>query len=204
MNIIGCHLQNDISEALKANIIIEWVCYPNEMAKNQNSLTELKWILLGSWGGGGCKYRVNSLPEETLLLKLIYSKNFYKAVFMSQKAIVNLQVDASLYKLDKPVIIGEFSQKRGGFMTSPEQFLWAYDHGYSGAWSWCALDADSASDDIETQMRGMSTLRNKDDQSKGGRVNINIRNQHPFMHMLYFVVLYMFSPLGQLFSLFFI
>ena len=50
------------------------------------------------------------------------------------------QVNASIYKPDKPVIIGEFSQKKGGLKTSPEQFTWAYYHGYSGAWSWCALD----------------------------------------------------------------
>ena len=104
-----------------------------------------------------------------------------------------LQVDGSIYKLDKPVIIGEFSQKKGGFMTSEEQFLWAYEHGYNGAWSWCANDNDDASDDIATQMRGISTLKNKNDQSKGGRININIRGENSFIYFLYYIVLEFFS-----------
>ena len=99
-----------------------------------------------------------------------------------------------MYELDKPVIIGEFSQKKGGFMTSQEQFSWAYDHGYNGAWSWCALDKDDASDDIQTQMKGISTLRNKDDQSKGGRVNINLNGKFNFLYTLYRLALDFMNP----------
>ena len=87
-------------------------------------------------------------------------------------------------------------------MTSQEQFLWAYEHGYNGAWSWCALDTDQASDDIETQMKGISTLRNKDDQSKGRRVNITLKQQQEsFIYTLYLVAVDLLSPLGTLFSL---
>ena len=100
-----------------------------------------------------------------------------------------------MYDFDKPVIIGEFSQKKGGFMTSQEQFSWAYEHGYNGAWSWCALDKDTASDDIETQMKGISTLRNKDDQSKGGRVNINLNDKKDLMYALYILALDFINPL---------
>ena len=78
-------------------------------------------------------------------------------------------------------------------MTSEEQFLWAYEHGYNGAWSWCANDNDDASDDIATQMRGISTLKNKDDQSKGGRININIRGENSVIYFLYYIVLEFFS-----------
>ncbi|XP_041369875.1 mannan endo-1,4-beta-mannosidase-like [Gigantopelta aegis] len=85
-------------------------------------------------------------------------------------------VESSMYNLDKPVIIGEFSSKRGGGMTSPTQFLWGYYHGYSGTWSWCALDNDSASDNITVQERGMHSLDGLNNQSAGGRVNFIVNH----------------------------
>lgn len=112
------------------------------------------------------------------------------------------EVEATIYKLDKPVIIGEFSQKKGGFKTSPEQFTWAYERGYNGAWSWCALDADDASDDVATQMKGMNALKNKDDQSKGGRVNINLQNKGSFIYQFYLLASEFLSAFGSLFTLF--
>ena len=66
-------------------------------------------------------------------------------------------------------------------MTSQEQFTWAYEHGYNGAWSWSAVGSDSASDDVATQEKGMNSLKNKNDQSKGGRVNIKFRNHQTLM-----------------------
>ncbi|KAL4219590.1 hypothetical protein ACF0H5_022163 [Mactra antiquata] len=50
-------------------------------------------------------------------------------------------IDASVYKFDRPIIIGEFSQKKGGFFTIGEQFRHAYYHGYNGALSWSAIDS---------------------------------------------------------------
>ena len=63
----------------------------------------------------------------------------YVFIIYSILVVFHFKVNASIYKLDKPVIIGEFSQKRGGTMTSSELFTWAYYRGYSGAWSWSAL-----------------------------------------------------------------
>ncbi|KAL3871113.1 hypothetical protein ACJMK2_039132 [Sinanodonta woodiana] len=86
------------------------------------------------------------------------------------------KVSASVYNVSKPLIIGEFSQNQGGGMTSPEQFTWAYEHGYSGAWSWDALGSGQAADDVPTQERGMGSIKDRNDQSKGGRVNITIND----------------------------
>ncbi|XP_045196000.2 mannan endo-1,4-beta-mannosidase-like [Mercenaria mercenaria] len=94
-------------------------------------------------------------------------------------------VDASVYKLDKPIIIGEFSQKKGGFLTSPEQFTWAYNHGYNGAWSWSAIDSDDAADTLAVQETGLRSLKDKNDQSKGGRVNINLQETEVTRCFLY-------------------
>ena len=113
------------------------------------------------------------------------------------------QVDGSIYKFDKPCIIGEFSQKKGGFLTSQEQFLWAYERGYNGAWSWCALDHDDASDDIATQMRGIGTLKDKNDQTKGGRVNINIQDGNIFLYILYLTFIECFSIFTEFFTFIF-
>ncbi|WAR31289.1 MAuncharacterized [Mya arenaria] len=73
-----------------------------------------------------------------------------------------------------PLIIGEFSQKKGGLKTSQELFTWAYYNGYNGAWSWSALDSDDASDSLEVQERGLRSLKNKDDPSHGGKINITL------------------------------
>ena len=67
-------------------------------------------------------------------------------------------------------------------MTSEKQFLWAYRHGYSGAWSWCARQgAGESVDDVATQMRGMKSLKGKNDQSEGGRVDIKFKEIDPFI-----------------------
>ena len=71
-------------------------------------------------------------------------------------------------------------------MTSEEQFLWAYRHGYSGAWSWCATQsAGKAVDDVATQMRGMKTLKGKNNQSKGGRVHIKFKKKDAFIKLFW-------------------
>ena len=75
------------------------------------------------------------------------------------------------------MIIGEFSQRKGGGMTSPELFYWAYGHGYNGAWSWSAIGSDTSSDNLTTQKRGMKSLKDKNNQSKGGTVHIDIKSK---------------------------
>ncbi|KAI8502784.1 hypothetical protein Bbelb_194860 [Branchiostoma belcheri] len=87
--------------------------------------------------------------------------------------------DASDYTTlsDKPVVIGEFSQTRGGGMSIAEQFERAYSRGYAGAWSWHYLadrSDDDATDSTATQLIGLRELRFKNDQTGGGCVRINL------------------------------
>ena len=48
---------------------------------------------------------------------------------------------------------------------------------YSGAWSWQAIGPGPGSDPLKTQLRGIGTLKNKNNQSEGGRVAIDIRDR---------------------------
>ncbi|CAG5119408.1 unnamed protein product [Candidula unifasciata] len=40
------------------------------------------------------------------------------------------------YKVDRPILIGEFWEKGGGGLKIAELFEYIYNHGYAGAWSW--------------------------------------------------------------------
>ncbi|KAK7466626.1 hypothetical protein BaRGS_00037283, partial [Batillaria attramentaria] len=82
--------------------------------------------------------------------------------------------DASDYGLDKPLVIAEFNQARGAGMTIEEEFNYAYTHGYSGAWSWHANADGSDTDPTDTQMRGIASIRDKNDQTAGGRIAIDL------------------------------
>ncbi|XP_060081614.1 mannan endo-1,4-beta-mannosidase-like [Ylistrum balloti] len=78
------------------------------------------------------------------------------------------QHSLSEFGVDKPVVIAEFNQKKGGGMTSQQQYQYAYNHGYSGALAW-AYDSGWS-----TEQHGVSSIRSKNDQSKGGLVAINL------------------------------
>ncbi|KAL8576152.1 hypothetical protein ACOMHN_027807 [Nucella lapillus] len=80
------------------------------------------------------------------------------------------------YALDKPLVLAEFSQVGGAGMTITDQFLWAYQKGYSGAWGWQAIGMGQGSDSLQTQVKGINTLKNINNQAEGGRVPINIHN----------------------------
>ncbi|KAJ8313996.1 hypothetical protein KUTeg_008557 [Tegillarca granosa] len=81
---------------------------------------------------------------------------------------------ASYYGLNKPLIIAEFNQVRGGGWTIDGMFLHAYNHGYAGAWSWHANADGSNTDSFTTQEKGMHALKGKTDTSRGGLVNFHI------------------------------
>ncbi|XP_067662777.1 mannan endo-1,4-beta-mannosidase-like [Haliotis asinina] len=84
------------------------------------------------------------------------------------------KVSATNYSLDKPVIIGEFSQKEGGGLTAAQQFSWGYHHGYSGTWGWSVRGGDAAADTLHVLEMGMRELRGQNNQSAGGMVNFVI------------------------------
>lgn len=67
------------------------------------------------------------------------------------------------YGLKKPMIIGEFSQAAGAGMNITKQFEYIYNNGYSGAWSWQANALGKNSDSLETQLKGLRTLKSRSD-----------------------------------------
>ena len=85
-----------------------------------------------------------------------------------------LLVTNSQYGLGKPNVIGEFSQSGGDGRDITTQFDWAYTQGYSGAWSWQANASGENSDNFPNQARGLNSLRGRNDQSTGGRVDIQL------------------------------
>ncbi|KAK7466625.1 hypothetical protein BaRGS_00037282 [Batillaria attramentaria] len=83
--------------------------------------------------------------------------------------------DAADYGLDKPLVIAEFSQVSGAGLTSAQEFTWAYEHGYAGAWSWQMLSpGGNGADTPAVQATGMESIRHRNDQSKGGRVALTL------------------------------
>ncbi|XP_046583775.1 mannan endo-1,4-beta-mannosidase-like [Haliotis rubra] len=74
--------------------------------------------------------------------------------------------EKSDYKLNKPVIVGEFAARSGGGMAIEALFQYAYDHGYRGAWSWSATDSYYG-DLWETQRKGVASIRYSNDTSTG-------------------------------------
>ena len=71
--------------------------------------------------------------------------------------------------LDKPLVIAEFNQKHGGGMTIRQQYNWAYDHGYAGAWGWSYTE-----ESWNTLAAGMNSIKNRNDPTKGGLVHFTV------------------------------
>jgi mannan endo-1,4-beta-mannosidase len=86
-----------------------------------------------------------------------------------------LNVHNSAYGLNKPNILGEFSQSGGDGRSIQEQFDWAYTQGYCGAWSWQANAGGEHADSFATQALGLNHLRGRNDQNAGGRVDIDLQ-----------------------------
>ena len=66
-------------------------------------------------------------------------------------------------------MIAEFNQKRGGGMTSQQQYNWAYDHGYAGAWGWSYTD-----ESWPVLSAGINSIKDRDDPAKGGLVHFTV------------------------------
>ena len=73
------------------------------------------------------------------------------------------------YRLDKPLVIAEFNQKQGGSMTSQQQYTWAYEKGYAGAWGWSYTDESWSS-----LAAGMNSIKSRNDRTTGGKVRFNV------------------------------
>ena len=88
---------------------------------------------------------------------------------ITNKVLILLQKSMSEYGLNKPVVIGEFRQSSGVGMTIQNMFNHAYYYGYSGAWSWQAVD-----NNWSNQKHGINYIRGKNDQAKGGLVHFSV------------------------------
>ncbi|XP_046463073.1 mannan endo-1,4-beta-mannosidase-like isoform X1 [Daphnia pulex] len=86
------------------------------------------------------------------------------------------KVTATSYKLDKPLVIGEFATVCGGPESSPTLFQYSYDNGYQGVWSWSYNGGPTGStccDNQTTQDSGMLQLKGQNN-GIGGAVNFPI------------------------------
>ena len=69
---------------------------------------------------------------------------------------------ASAYKLDKPLVVGEFNVEAGNpppFNDNTEQYKYLYDNGYQGAWEWGMKDGCGGCDGTATCEKGTSSLK---------------------------------------------
>ncbi|CAL8118342.1 unnamed protein product [Orchesella dallaii] len=82
------------------------------------------------------------------------------------------RVTAGSYNLDKPVVIGEFAQVCAAGESVEALWNYAYNEGYSGAWSWqYNLDNGHCQDSQDAQNRGMQTIRSN---SHNGLIRVPI------------------------------
>jgi mannan endo-1,4-beta-mannosidase len=82
------------------------------------------------------------------------------------------RIAASDYRLDKPLIIGEFASSCSAGESIEALFDHAYNNGYRGALSWQYNAGGECSDDRATQDRGTNHVRS---YTQNGRVAIDIR-----------------------------
>jgi len=78
---------------------------------------------------------------------------------------------ASELKLDKPVIIGEFSTDCSESKNATTNFKWGYESGYSGILSWQYNEGGFCSDKQPAQDEGMKAIR---DMTSNGVVKVMI------------------------------
>lgn len=82
-------------------------------------------------------------------------------------------VEASDYGLDRPIVIGEYASvcaKTGN--TLPDLYTYAYEHGYSGGWSWHYTATGECSDSRQAQQDALPTLVGRTDH---GKVDITVQ-----------------------------
>nr|XP_045602791.1 mannan endo-1,4-beta-mannosidase-like [Procambarus clarkii] len=72
-------------------------------------------------------------------------------------------VDAPDYVLDKPLVIGEFASVRGAGTPLPDLLVYAYEHGYNGAWTWHFNGEGDVTDTREDQVEALGYLVGRTD-----------------------------------------
>lgn len=72
-------------------------------------------------------------------------------------------VDADAYGLGKPVVLGEYASVCGAGTSLPDLYSYAYEHGYSGGWSWHYVATGECSDTRQQQQEALKTLKDRSD-----------------------------------------
>ncbi|KAK3605222.1 hypothetical protein CHS0354_038657 [Potamilus streckersoni] len=139
-------------------------------------------VTVGSWNtkANTDKFGFHNYWKDACLIKAgggtkhLGTLTFYQVHTYSDSAnhfdgVSPMQKNAAEFGLDKPVVIGEFNQDHGGGMNIQQLFEHAYNGGYSGAWTWSVTDSN-----WQTQRAGMTAIKGKNDQSKGGLVHFSV------------------------------
>jgi len=78
---------------------------------------------------------------------------------------------ADFYKLDKPVIIGEFSTDCSESKNAAQNYKHAYDGGFAGVLAWQYNEGGDCSDKQTSMDQGMSAIK---DMTTNGKIKIKI------------------------------
>ncbi|VDI55485.1 mannan endo-1,4-beta-mannosidase [Mytilus galloprovincialis] len=68
----------------------------------------------------------------------------------------SFQQSFSNFRLDKPMVIGEFNLELSAGMSIESMFEWAYTKGFCGAWTWSRTGVSWSN-----QLRGMQHLKSR-------------------------------------------
>eukprot|EP00164_Ancoracysta_twista_P001842 GFYU01002423.1.p1 GENE.GFYU01002423.1~~GFYU01002423.1.p1 ORF type:complete len:436 (-),score=74.36 GFYU01002423.1:88-1341(-) len=139
-------------------------------------------VTVGSWamnamlsGGGPGGFVVNHYCDECLVAAGGMSDgvlDFYQVHTYDWKGKYNAwdpfndQTMAKYRPLmgsrPRPLVIGEFSSKRGAGRSIEEMYTYAYDAGYSGTWAWQAItDKGEGTDGMDVIARGINAVRDR-------------------------------------------
>eukprot|EP01125_Pyxidicula_operculata_P007570 TRINITY_DN256_c0_g1_i1.p1 TRINITY_DN256_c0_g1~~TRINITY_DN256_c0_g1_i1.p1 ORF type:complete len:372 (+),score=73.96 TRINITY_DN256_c0_g1_i1:18-1133(+) len=110
-------------------------------------------VTVGSWSEHASTdqfgYR-NYYKDECLLLSggdVNGTLDFYQIHSYASSGSFNtyapFKVTADDYKLDKPLVIGEFNDQDSGGMSAPSMYQYVYNNNYNGAWGWTADPKDN-------------------------------------------------------------
>ena len=78
---------------------------------------------------------------------------------------------ASDYKLDKPIVVGEFATSCSESNSSVHNYKYLYDSGYNGALSWQYNEGGGCADRKEVINKGMNGIK---DLNSNGKIKIHL------------------------------
>eukprot|EP01095_Lingulamoeba_sp_RSL-Kostka_P008491 TRINITY_DN2862_c2_g1_i1.p2 TRINITY_DN2862_c2_g1~~TRINITY_DN2862_c2_g1_i1.p2 ORF type:complete len:355 (+),score=104.36 TRINITY_DN2862_c2_g1_i1:79-1065(+) len=136
---------------------------------HQYDSTDSVLVTLGSWNAKACNDALpnsfNYYTDECLITAGNQSNGYldvyevhsysYNGKYDNESPFLNTYSD---YDLDKPLIVGEFSQDEGAGRSIEELYQYVYCNGYSGSWAWQLNSSGEGSDFIITILSGMRSF----------------------------------------------